>query len=176
MPPLLQRLGAVFLLLALLMIAALSGCEANTPGTGQRATATSSPNATATQPNGTPTTGSTPTTGGTPSPTPTPATACEGKLKDIVLPEQAVQVGPTGTNGATTSCAYRVPQDIKTTDTFFKTQMGKSGWLLLHDTPQGPLGYVQVYFKGVRTATITLSQHESDTHTTDVTISVEASQ
>jgi hypothetical protein len=60
--------------------------------------------------------------------------------------------------------------------TFFKTQMVKDSWTLLHEDPEGPLGFAQIYFKAQRFATITLSQHEDETHVTDVTISVEASQ
>ncbi|HEY7350629.1 MAG TPA: hypothetical protein VH599_20130 [Ktedonobacterales bacterium] len=166
-----RRLGAVFVLLALLMIAALSGCQSDTRGASQTPTAASSPGTV-----GSATPGGTPTVGGTPSPTPIPFTACSGKLPDIVIPDNAVQVGSTAITGATTSCAYRIPQDLKTLDDFFKTQMGKNHWRLLHDNPEGPQGLVQEYFKAQRFATITLTQHESDTQTTDVTISVEASK
>ncbi|HEU5368311.1 MAG TPA: hypothetical protein VFU69_07600 [Ktedonobacterales bacterium] len=161
----LRRLGAVVVLAALMMMAALAGCTSSPNGVAQKATATTSPRATATsQP------------GGTPSATATPPSACGGKLSDILLPERAVQIGSTQTAGATTSCAYRVSEDLQSLATFFKTQMGKSGWRFLHDTPEGPMGFAQVYFKKQRFATITLTQHESDTHTTDVTISVESSQ
>lgn len=171
MPHPAQRLGAVFVLLALLMIAAISGCSSDTKGTGQKATATSAPRATATvQPSGTP------TPGGTPSPTVTPVAACGGALTDISVPANAVQIGPVGMTGATINCVYRIPQDLQTLDTFFKTQMGKDHWTFLKDDPEGPLGFVQEYFKAQRFATITLSQHQADTHTTDVTISVETSK
>ncbi len=173
MSPFTRRIGAVFALLALLMIAALAGCEQGANGTGQKATATSGPRATSTtRPGGTPGANGTPPSGGTPTPT----AACDGKLSDIILPDHAVQVGPTGTAGATTSCAYRISQDLNTLNAFFKTQMSKQKWRLLHVSAEGPLGLVQEYFKGQRFATITLTQHEADTHTTDVTISVEASQ
>jgi hypothetical protein len=165
MPRSTRRSSAVFVLSALVMLAALAGCSSSPNGVVQKATATSSPRVTATsQP------------GGTPSTTATPPSACGGTLSDILLPERAVQVGSTQTAGATTTCAYRVSEDVQSLATFFKTQMGKSGWRLLHDTPEGPLGFAQVYFKKQRFATITLTQHESDTHTTDVTITVESSQ
>jgi hypothetical protein len=165
MPQSTRRLSAVVVLSALVMITALASCSSGPNGISQKATPTSSPRATATsQP------------GGTPSATPPPPSACGGTLSDILLPERAVQIGSTKTTGATTSCAYRVSEDVQSLDTFFKTQMGKSGWRLLHDDPEGPQGFAQVYFKKQRFATITLTQHESDTHTTDVTISVEASQ
>ena len=167
------RWSAVFALLALLMIAALSGCLSNTNGTTQKTTPTSSPRASAT---GTPGANGTPPAKGTPTPTPTPPTACAGKLSDVVLPAQAVQVGTTVTSSATTSCVYRVPQDLKTVDAFFKTQMVKKGWTLLHDNPEGPGAMIQQYYHGQRFATISLSQHDTDTHTTDVTITVEASK
>jgi hypothetical protein len=177
MQPSTRRLGAFLVLLALLVITALSGCSSNTNGTNQKATATTGPRATTTtQPGGTPTANGTPTPSGTPSPTPTPLTACTSKLNDVVIPDNAVQVGSTGTVGATISCMYHVPQDLQTLDTFFKTQMGKSGWTLLHDTPEGVQGVVQQYFKALRFATITLTQSGSDAHSTDVTISVESSQ
>ncbi len=173
MQPPTWRWGAVFALLALLMIAALSGCLSNTSGTTQKTTPTSGPRATTTS---TPGGNGTPVSGGTPTPTSTPLTACAGKLSDIVLPAQAVQVGTTVTSSATTNCDYRVSQDLKTVDTFFKTQMVKSGWTLLHDNPEGPVAMVQQYFKKQRFATISLSQHGADTKTTDITITVEASQ
>jgi hypothetical protein len=53
--------------------------------------------------------------------------------------------------------------------------MAKSGWKLLHDSPEGPAAMVQQYFKGQRFATISLYQQGADTQTTEVTISVEAS-
>ncbi|HLW00742.1 MAG TPA: hypothetical protein VKT82_18940 [Ktedonobacterales bacterium] len=171
MQPLTRRWGAVFALSALLMIAALSGCLSDT--NGLKGTPTSVPHATAT---GTPDGNGTPVSGGTPTPTPTPPTACAGKLSDIVLPAQAVQVGTPVTSSATTNCDYQVPQALKTVDAFFKTQMAKSGWTLLHDNPEGPLAQVQQYFKKQRFATISLSQHGSDAKTTDVTITVESSQ
>jgi hypothetical protein len=173
MQPPTRRWGACFALLALLMIAALSGCLSNTNGTTQKATATSSPRATTTS---TPGGKGTPVTGGTPSPSPTPLTACAGKLSDIVLPGSAVQVGTTTTSGATTNCGYSDPEDLKTVDAFFKTQMVKSGWTLLHESPEGPVAMVQQYFKGQRFATISISQHGSDVNTTDITITVEYSQ
>lgn len=161
----LRRLGAVVVLTALMMMAALAGCTSSPNGVVQKATATTGPRATPTsQP------------GGTPSATATPPSACGGMLSDVLLPEGAVQIGSTQTAGATTTCIYSVSQDLQSVDTFFKTQMGKSGWRLLHENPEGPMGFAQVYFKKQRFATITLTQHESDTHTTDVTISVEASQ
>jgi hypothetical protein len=173
MQPPTWRWSAVFALLTLLMIAALSGCLSISNGTTQKTTPTSGPHATATSiPGGK----GTPISGGTPTPTPTPLTACAGKLADVVLPAQAVQVGTTATSSATTNCGYRDPQDLKTVDAFFKTQMAKSGWKLLHDDPEGPAGMIQQYFKGLRFATITLSQHGTDTNTTDITITVEASQ
>lgn len=166
-----QRPGAVFVLLALLTIAAFSGCSSNTNSTAQKATATSAPRATATiQPTGTP------TPGGTPPPTATPVAACSGAITDISVPSNAAQIGPVGMTGATINCAYRIPQDLQTLDTFFKTQMGKDHWTFLRDDAEGPLGFVQEYFKAQRFATITLTQHQSDMHTTDVTISVETSQ
>lgn len=172
-----RRACAVFILLALALTAALVGCTTSPNGVTQKATATTSPRATSTsQPGKTPSATATPAAGGTPSPTATPATACEGKLGDIPLPDRSQQVGSTKITGATTSCTYLVGQDVQTVDTFFKTQMGKAGWTLLHDSPEGPLGFAQVYFKKQRFATITLSQHQLDTHRTDVIISVEASQ
>ena len=168
-----RRLGVVFILLALVMIATLAGCSSGTNGTTNKATATSGPHATATtRPGG----NGTPTSGGTPSPTAKPITACGGTQSDITVPANAVQTGHTTTTGATTNCDYRIPQDLQTLDTFFKTQMVADGWTLLHDDPEGPLGFTQVYFKAQRFVTITLSQHQSDTHTTDVTISVESAQ
>lgn len=172
-----RRWCAVLALLTLLMMAVLSGCQSSPNGTTNKATATSGPHATATsKPGGTPGATGTPPLGGTPSPTATPITACKGTLSDIDLPNGAVQVGKTITAGATTTCDYQVPQDVKTVDTFFTTQMPKSGWTLLHDDSEGPMAMVQQYFKAERFATISLSQHGSDTHSTDVTISVEASQ
>lgn len=168
-----RRLSAVFILLSLVMIAAVVGCSTDPSGVTQKPTATSGPQATATsQPSAT----TTPAPGTTPSPTPTPATACESKIKDIPLPDRSTQVGTTKTAGATTTCVYSVPQDVQTVAAFFRTQMVKSGWNLLHDNQEGPLGFAQVYAKGVRTATITLTQHESNTNATDLTIAVEASQ
>ncbi len=169
MPPLPQRRSAVLALLALLLIAALAGCVSNTNGTAQKGTPTSGPSATARPGTGTP------TTGGTPTPTPTPLTACAGKLNDIVLPAQAVQIGSTTTSGASINCDYRVGQDLKTVDAFFKTQMARKGWTLLHDDAEGPVAMVQQYFKGERFATISLSQQGPDANITDFTITVESS-
>jgi hypothetical protein len=159
-----RRLGVVCVLLALVGLVVLSGCSSGTDGTVQKATTPGGPRATPTSHPGS----------STPSPTSTPTIACSGALSDIVLPAHAVQVGHTSTTGATTSCAYRIPQDSQTLDAFFKTQMGNAGWTLLHDDTEGPQSFVQVYFKAQRFATITLSQ--SDAHTTDVTITVESSQ
>ena len=162
-------------LLALAMIAMLAGCSSDTNGTTHKATPTSGPHATATtKPSG----NGTPAAGGTPSPSPTatPVAACGGTFTDISVPANAVQTSKTATTGATTSCGYRIPQDVPTVDAFFKAQMGTGGWTMLSDDPEGPLGFAQTYFKAQRFATITLSQHASDTHSTDVTISVEAAQ
>jgi len=164
-----RRLCYIFSLLALLLVSALAGCSS---------TATSAPpQATATRAAGTPTTppGGIPTPGGTASPTIAGA-ACGGQLGDVILPANAVQVGSTETTGATITCAYRIPQDVQTLDTFFKTQMKKSGWTLLKDNPEGPQALVQEYFHAQRFATLTLSQHDSDAHTTDVTVTVESSK
>jgi hypothetical protein len=170
-----RRQGVVLILLALAMIAMLAGCSSGTNGTTQKASPTSGPRATATtkpRGNGTPPAGGTPS----PSPTATPVLACGGTFTDIAVPANAVQTSHTATTGATTSCGYRIPQDLQTVDTFFKTQMGTGGWTMLGDDPEGPLGFAQTYFKAQRFATITLSQHASDTHSTDVTISVESAQ
>ncbi|HEY7356143.1 MAG TPA: hypothetical protein VH590_06735, partial [Ktedonobacterales bacterium] len=116
----LRRLGAVVVLSALILLAALAGCTSSPNGVSQKATATTSPRATSTsQP------------GGTPSAPATPPGACGGTLSDVLLPEGAVQIGGTQTAGATTTCIYSVSQDLQSVDTFFKTQMGKSGWRLL---------------------------------------------
>jgi hypothetical protein len=168
-----RRLSAVGVLFILVLVGILVGCSSDTPGVTQKATATSGPQATATsQPSAT----TTPAPGTTPSPTATPATACNSAIKDITLPDRSTQVGSTTTAGATTTCAYSVPQDVQTVAAFFKTQMVKSSWILLHDNQEGPLGFAQVYVKGLRTATITLSQHESNANATDVSITVETSQ
>lgn len=168
-----RRSSAVFVLLALVLLVAVVGCS-NTPnGVTQKPTATASPSATATsQPGAT----TTPAPGTTPSPTPTPATACNSAIRDIPLPDHSVQVGATQTAGATTTCVYNVAQDVQTVASFFKTQLGKAGWKLLHDNQEGPQGFAQVYVKGLRTATITMTQHDSNAHATDVTIAVENSQ
>jgi hypothetical protein len=171
MPQSTRRLGAVIALLALLVTVALAGCSSDTKSTSQKPTATSGPRATTTaQPGGTP------TPGGTPSPTATPIAACNGALSDIPVPDNAVQIGPTTTAGATTSCMYRIPQDLQTLDTYFKAQMGKAGWRMLKDDPEGPQAEVQEYFKKEKFATISLSQDDAQTHTTVATIAVEVSQ
>ncbi len=114
--------------------------------------------------------------GDTPLPTATPATACDGQFSDVLLPANAVQVGKTTTKGATTNCNYRVALDLQTTASFFKNQMGAATWSLIKEEPQGPGSIGQEYFKAQSFVTIILTQHGSDTQTTDIHITVEVSQ
>ncbi len=170
-------LSGTLALAALLLLIALAGCTSNNNSTGQKATATSGPRGTATtQPGGTSTPGATVQPVATPSATPTTLAACNGQLTDVPVPRSAVQVGSTATSGATISCLYRIPQDVQTLDTFFKTQMGGAGWTLLEDTTAGPAAMVQEYFHAQRFATIQLTQDGTDTHSTVVSIAVESSQ
>jgi|GEM_PF-1949865 len=172
-----RLLGRSLALAALLMLIALAGCTSNSNGVSQKATAASSPRATGTaDPDGTPAPGGIATSGATPSTTPTTLAACNGKLADVPVPLNAMQIGSTGTSGATISCMYRIPQDVQTLDTFFKTQMGSAGWTLLEDTTAGPAAMVQEYFHAQHFATIQLTQDSTDTHSTEVSISVESSQ
>jgi hypothetical protein len=114
--------------------------------------------------------------GSTPLATATPATACDGQFSDVLLPANAMQVGKTTTKGATTDCSYRVALDLQTTANFFKNQMGAATWTLIKEEPQGPGSVGQEYFKAQSFVTIILTQHGSDTQTTDIHITVEVSQ
>ena len=160
------RVTVYFCLFAAVGILTFAACSSSTPPSAQKPTTTNGPRPTV----------SVPPASGTPSATATPATACNSKLSDVPLPTGAVQVGTTTATGATISCAYYVAQDLKTTDTFYTTRMAAAGWTLLKDQPEGLQGIFQEYFKGLSSATITLSQHGPDPHTTDITIAVETSQ
>ncbi len=154
----------LFCLLALLGLALLAGCSSNDQSS-KKPGATNTPQSTPSA-----------QTAITPSATARALTACSGQFSDILLPEGAVSVGSVTTLGATVSCQYRIHQDVKTVDEFFKHQMGQSGWTLLNDAPEGPNAMVQTYFKRLSFATITLSQHNQDPRTTDITIAVETSK
>lgn len=154
--------------LALLCLLLFVGCASNQSN--------HKPTATKTPPKTTVTQTGTVLPSGTPSATATPIAACEGKIASIVVPDGSTLVGKVTTTGATTDCAYRVKQDLKTVDSYFKTQMGARSWTFLNETQEGPLAMVQTYFHNQTFATIALSQHEQDPHTTDFTISVEISQ
>jgi hypothetical protein len=163
-----QRSWVFSCLLALLCLLLFVGCTSNQ--SNHKPTATRTPPKTSITQTGT----ALPST--TPSATATPVTACNGKLPTIVVPDGSALVGAVTTTGATIDCAYRVKQDLKTVDSFFKTQMSAKGWAFLNESQEGPLAMVQTYFQNQAFATITLSQHEQDTHSTDITISVEISQ
>ncbi len=150
----------VLVVLLLLLVGCASGSQSSsrTPtATGPARTGTAGPNL-------------------TPSATAPPTTACDGQVSDVVLPADAVPVGKTSTEGATTNCAYRVRLDVQTAAGFFRNQMGASGWTLLKEVPEGPGAFGQEYFKGQRFATIILTQHGNDTQTTDIHITIEVSQ
>jgi hypothetical protein len=167
-----RHLACLCCALALLLLSAAS-CSSPNPGTSQQATATSQPGKpSGGQPSSTPTSSHTVS----PSPTNTARAACDGQLSDIIIPTDAVALGTPQKNGTTVSCMYRIPQDLKTVDTFFLMQMGKSGWTFLSDNPAGPNSMTQEYFKGQSFAAIILTQHGMDTHTTDATIEVETSK
>lgn len=163
-----QRPWVFSCLLALLCLLLFVGCTSNQSN--------HKPTATKTPPKTTVTTTGTALPSGTPSATATPIAACEGKISSIVVPDGSTLVGKVTTTGATIDCAYRVKQDLKAVDDYFKAQMGTRGWTFLNEVPEGPLAMVQTYFQGQTFATISLSQHEQDPHTTDFTISVETSQ
>jgi hypothetical protein len=166
-----SRLWVLSGLLALLCLALLVGCSSTPQDNGQKPGATKTPHKTPiVQASGTP------APAGTPSATATPLTACGGQLSDVVIPNGSTLVGPVSTSGATVGCAYLVHNDLQTVETFFKTQMGSKGWTFLNQSSEGPQAVVQTYFKGQSFATITLSQHNQDTHSTDFTISVESSK
>ena len=164
-----QRSWVLSCLLALLCLLLFVGCNSSNQS-NQKPTATKTP------PKTTVTQTGTPALDGTPSPTATPIAACNGKLPAVVVPDGSTLVGSVTTTGATTGCAYRVKQDLKTVDSFFKAQMSRKGWTFLNESQEGPLAMVQTYFQNQNFATISLSQHEQDPHTTDFTISVETSQ
>jgi hypothetical protein len=148
-----------------------ASCSSSNPGTNQQATATGKPGKpSGGQPSGTP------APSHTVNPTSTAVAACNGQLSDIIIPTDAAALGAPQTNGTTISCMYRIPHDLKTVDAFFLMQMGKSGWTFLSDAPAGSQSLAQEYFKGQSFATIILTQHGMDTHTTDVTIAVETSK
>jgi hypothetical protein len=163
-----QRSWVFSCLLALLCLLLFVGCTSNQSN--------HKPTATKTPPKTTVTTTGTALPNTTPSATATPLLACDGKLTGIAVPDGSTLVGSVTTTGATIDCAYRVKQDLKTVDSYFKAQMGARGWTFLNEVPEGPLAMVQTYFQGQNFATISLSQHEQDPHTTDFTISVEISQ
>ena len=171
MPQHTQRLYVIAALLALLLLSAMASCSSSSPGTSQQATATGKAGR---PPGGQPSGTASP--GHTVSPTSTAVAACGGQVTDVVVPTNAVLLGSPQKSGATVTCMYRISQDLMTLDTFFKTQMGASGWTLLSDNPAGPQSMVQEYFKGQSVATIILTQPGSDTHITDVTIVVETSK
>ena len=163
-----QRSWVLSCSLALLCLLLFVGCTSNQSN--------HKPAATKTPPKTTVTTTGTALPSGTPSATPTPLFACDGKLTAISVPDGSTPVGKVTTTGATIDCAYRVKQDLKTVDAYFKAQMGPRGWTFLNEMQEGPLAMVQTYFQNQNFATISLSQHEQDPHTTDFTISVETSQ
>lgn len=164
-----QRPWILSCLLALLCLLLVAGCTSGNQSNQKPAATKTPPKTTVTQ------TG-TAAPNATPSATATPIAACNGKLPSVVVPDGSTLVGAVTTTGATTGCAYRVKQDLKTVDDFFKTQMGARGWTFLNERQEGPLAMVQTYFQNQTFATITLSQHDQDPHSTDFTISVETSQ
>src|SRR5690348_8270441 len=164
-----QRSWVLACLLALLCLLLFVGCTSGNQSNQKPAATKTPPKTTVTQ------TG-TVVADATPSATATPIAACNGKLPAIVVPDGSALVGAVTSTGATVGCAYRIKQDLKTVDTFFKTQMGARSWTFLNERQEGPLAMVQTYFQNQDFATITLSQHDQDPHTTDFTISVETSQ
>lgn len=164
-----QRSWLLSCLLALLCLLLVVGCTSGNQSNQKPAATKTPPKTTVTQ------TG-TAAPNATPSATATPIAACNGKLPSVVVPDGSTLVGAVTTTGATTGCAYRVKQDLKTVGSFFKTQMGAKGWTFLNERQEGPLAMVQTYFQNQEFATITLSQHDQDPHSTDFTISVETSQ